>query len=101
MSFFAWTTQISPTKAYPYRLSRPSSVGGIANQYRQSKYVLEHTSRQAEVHRAAVKRRRCCTHGISMPSALTVTILIIAGAATLAWTVLLGYGLFALIERVL
>jgi hypothetical protein len=36
---------------------------------------------------------------VLMVFALTVTILIIAGAAAQAWTVLLGYGLFALIER--
>jgi hypothetical protein len=51
--------------------------------------------------RAAVKRRRCCTDGISMPSVLAITGLVIAVAATVAWTVLLGYGLFALIEGVL
>jgi hypothetical protein len=36
-----------------------------------------------------------------MRSVLAVTGLIIAGAATVAWIILLGYGLFALIERVL
>ena len=36
-----------------------------------------------------------------LPSVLAIAGLIIAGAVTVAWTVALGYGLFALIERVL
>ena len=36
-----------------------------------------------------------------MPSGLAVAGLIIAGAVTVAWDVLLAYELFALIERVL
>jgi hypothetical protein len=36
-----------------------------------------------------------------MPSGLAVAGLIIGGAVTVAWTVVLAYGLFALIERVL
>jgi hypothetical protein len=85
---------------YPYRLPRPS-VGGVVNQYRRSKYVLEHIFRQAEVLRGAVNRRRCCTYGIFMPFVVAVMSLIIAGAATVAWIILLGYGLFVLIERML
>jgi hypothetical protein len=36
-----------------------------------------------------------------MPFVVAVTSLIIAGAATVAWIILLGYGLFVLIERML
>jgi hypothetical protein len=36
-----------------------------------------------------------------LPSGLAIAGLIIAGAVTVAWTVVVGYGLFALIERVL
>jgi hypothetical protein len=38
---------------------------------------------------------------LSMPSGLAIAGLIIAGAVTVAWTVVLGCGIFALIERVL
>ena len=36
-----------------------------------------------------------------LPSGLAIAGLIIPGVVTVAWTVVLGYGLFALIERVL
>jgi hypothetical protein len=46
-------------------------------------------------------RGRCLTHGISMPSGLAIAGLIIASAVTVVSAVLLGYGVFALIEGVL